>query len=347
MGDVNETLDWREAVRKRPAMYIGSTGFSGFTCHLKLIIQNIFHQTNCNHFEIDLTDKLSGKISFYHLHSSIKDSTNENLHLDSFEFPVFNALCKYYQFVLFGKDGEVLLKQNYEKAVLTNGKVENNDFLAENLQIDFTLDDSIWDFEEINTHFLNDNLRELAFLCSDKKFEIKYLVNGEECRIVYAFQNGLLDKLNFEKAKSWGFVNFLNHSKKEFENFSIELAFGITPFWYSNNFIGSYVNFAETNDHGTHVIGLTKGIKRGLKKYVKKNLPEKKVVLRKGSIRKCLIGAIHLVIEKPTFWGPTKGKLQTHEVIKPISKYVAGVFLKELEKDKKFAEEIIQRFCYV
>ena len=340
-----EILDWHVAVRKRPGMYIGNTFFSGFSALLRMVIQTLFSRTACNHFEIDITDKLNGKITFYNIQSSIKDSINEDLHLGSFEFAVLNALCKKYEFILLDVNKDILTKQTYQEGILKNGKIEQKVFFSDILKIEFNLDDSIWSFEKINVCNLTDDLRELAFLCSEKKFEIKYLERGEESRIVYNFENGLIERLRNER--NWSDAKITNYSKKEFNNFSIELAFGLSPFYYTKKFIGSYVNFTETEDHGTHIIGLIKGIKKGLKQYVKKNFPNKKVLPKSSAIKKYLFATIHVKIENPIYKGATRSRLQTYEIIKPISKYVAGIILQELEKDSKSAEDIIRHFEYV
>lgn len=342
MTENNEDL---MCVRKRPAMYIGSTGFGGFTHLLKMIIQNLFVQTKCNYFEIDINDKLSGKISFKKIQSSIKDSTNEELSLDSYEFAVLNALCKNYEFTLFDKQNQEILKQTYQKGILEEGKLENKDYFSDSLEIDFTIDDSIWDFEKINFYNLSDEIRELSFLFNDKKLVIKFLERNEQSRIFYNFENGLLDRLELER--NWSDAKIRNYSKNEFDNFSIELAFGLSPFYYTKKFIGTYVNFAQTQEHGTHLIGVIKGIKKGVKSYIKKHFPDKKVLIKNSAIKKYLSCAIHVRLEKPTFWGTTRGRLQTPEIIKPISKFVAEIVLQELEKNPKSAEDIIRHFEYV
>lgn len=342
MSENTEVFESRETVRKRPAMYIGSTGFWGFNYLLKKIIQNLFCQTECNHFEIEIVDKLSGKIVFYNLQSSIKDSINEDLRVESYEFAVLNTLCKNYQFSIYDKNSKLAFRQIYEKGILKKGKVEQSEIFAEKIEILFTIDDSVLDFEKINVYFLNETIRELAFLFSNKKFEFKYFERGEKSRIVYNFENGLLDRLQFEK--NWADARITNYSKKEFQDYSMELALGLSPFYYTEKLIASYVNFSRTADHGTHVIGLIKGIKKGLKAYFKKHFPDKQILIRNSSIKKYLFAAIHIQIEKPTFRGSTTGSLQTREIIKPISKYVAEIVLRELEKDPKITEDIIRHF---
>lgn len=338
-------LTWREAVRKRPAMYVGSTGFNGFIYLLKTIIQNLFFSTKSKYFQIEITENFNCKITFKKLQSLIKDSTNEDIRSGSYEFAVLNALCDKYKFILFDENDNLLVEQIYQKGILIKGKIEEIEFFADTLEIEFSFDYSIWNFNQTSILKLTDELRELAFLSPNKKFEIKYSENNEQTRIIYSFENGLFERLKLEN--NWADAKFTNHSKKDFGNFSIDFVFGLSPFSYDNKFIGSYVNFAETKDHGTHVIGLTKGLKKGLKAYLKKHLPKQKILITGSSIKKHLIAAIHVQIVKPTYWGPTKARLQNYEVIKPISEYVAETLLKELEKDSKSAEEFIKRFIYV
>lgn len=345
MAENNEVLDWRGAIRKRPAMYTGSTGFNGFTSQLKLIIQSLFFQTNCNQVEIDITDKMSGRLVFYNLEYSVKDSTSEDLHLDCFEFAVINALCSKYEFNLFDENNKPLLKQVYQKGLLKKGEVRQEEIFSNKLEIVFNLDSSIWDFEKINFYILNDEIRELAFLCSGKKFEFKYLEHGEQSRLIYNFETGLLDKLEIENGKGWGSANFLKSSKKEFTDFSMELAFGLSSYFHCKKFLGSFVNFAETKDHGTHVIGLLKGLKKGLKAYQKKHLPDNKVFIKSSSIKNHLLAAIHIQIEKPTYWGPTRGRLQNLEIIKLISNHVAKIFLKNWKKTRNLQRNLSIVLC--
>jgi DNA gyrase subunit B len=340
-GDI-QILESIETVRKRPAMYIGSTGFWGFSNLLKMIIKNVFYKTNCNRFEIESVDKLNGKLIFNNLKTPINDSINEVLQNEAFEFAVLNALCSEYNFTLFDLSNNILTNLHYKKGILEKGIVENTDLFADYLKVHFKLDDTIWNFEKINFFALSDEIKNLAFLCSDKSFVCKYVDRGEHSRLFFNFENGLFDKLEIET--TWRDSRIINYSKQDFGNFSMELAFGLTPFYYTEKFIGSYVNFTETKDHGTHLIGLVNGIKRGLKAYMKKQSPNKKVLVKSSSIKKYLFAAIHIKIDNPTLWGATKSRLQNFEVIKPISKYVSKITLEELEKDPKLSEDIIRHF---
>jgi DNA gyrase subunit B len=342
-----ETLDWQEAVRKRPAMYIGSTGFTGITFLMHTLIKNIFYKTECNHFEIEIEGKLSGKLVFHNVNHSIIHSINEDLRLDSYDFSLLNALSNKYHFTLYDENKNVLFTLDYEKGELKKGVSDKSETFANTLEVNFTLDDSIWDFEKLRVLNITDQIKDLAFLCNDKKFEIKYKEREESSRIIYKFENGLLDKFEYESSNAWGDLLFVNHSNHTVNDISLELAFGLSTFYSIKTQISSYVNFSETKDHGTHVIALIKGIKKALKKYQKLYLPEKNILIRSSSIKKSLLGSIHIQIENPTYWGPTRARLQNHEIIKPISKYVSQTFLQELEKNKDKTEEFLDRLSYV
>jgi hypothetical protein len=117
-----------EAVRKRPAMYVGSTGFNGFVSLLKLNIENIFFTTESDFFEISFDKKMSAVIRFRNLKKPIIDSINENLSINAFEFAVLNFLSEKYQFTLFDKDKNILLNQVYKKEFYKRAKLKTKNF---------------------------------------------------------------------------------------------------------------------------------------------------------------------------------------------------------------------------
>ena len=343
-ADDIQVLEWLEAVRKRPAMYVGSTRLNGFFTLIKLIFESFLINNHSDYFEITFKDKLEVIVRLHNLKNPINDTVNQYLNISSFEFPILNFLSVSYEFSLFDENNNCLLKQIYKKGLLTKGKVENKEFSADSIQIKFKLDNSIWDFENINYYFITDEIKDSAFLFRDKTFQINYLVNNKNCRIIYNFENGLLDQIEIEQYKGWGNFLFSTWEEKKINDLSLEIAFAFRAYQMDEPFLKSYVNYIYTHEGGTHVKGLLKGLTKALTTYCQQYKPNEVFEFSDENLRKHLVASIHIQIKQPLFHAPTKNRLVSPDVISPISDFVTELFLQKLESDTKTAEELIRRF---
>ena len=351
-------LTWREAVRKRPAMYTGSTGVQGFVQILKDFFASSYEYLDISRFggdkpvrileaekfSFEIIGKQSGIFRVYGLSKPITENINENLYLIGFDFAVLNALSQNYKFVLFDKDEKEILKQVYQQGILQSGNVNEKEYLAAALEIKFELDSSIWDEFEINPHFIAEIIEELAFLKQNKNFEIKYSINNELCRIVYQFENGLRDLIKIKGFKGIGSTVFAIALEYQSEEYSADICFSFWDYSINEFFFKSFVNNLYTHEGGTHKKALLSGIEKALKKYVKECQPNDFFVITDRTILSCLVGAIHLRMKQPEFEGSTKNKLTNKEIIRPISDFVFEHIYEKLKNDKETTDKVIRHF---
>lgn len=346
-------LTWREAVRKRPAMYTGSTGIQGFVHILDDLFANFYSFTvperliEAEYFSLEITNSQAGQLTLDKLKTKIPSNINEELCPVGFDFAVLNALSQNYEFTLFdGKNNEIL-KQAYQQGILQSGNVDEKEYFPEKLQIKFELDKSIWEKFEVNPIFISEIIKETAFLRKTKFFEVRYAVNNEPCRIIYHFKNGLKEMIEAEKPKGWGSTIFDTHLEKNFEDFSIEFAFAFWDYSINEPFFKSFVNNHYTHEKGTHADAFISGIIRASKKYVKKYLPEEHFVITKRTVYSFLLAAVHIKMKQPTFCGSTKNRLSNRVIVKPISDYIAELLFEKFESDKELAEKVVRHFAEI
>jgi DNA gyrase subunit B len=347
--DIN-ILTWREAVRKRPAMYTGSTGIQGFVNILQSFFANIHPfidsarliEAECFSFEI--TDNQAGQFRFDKLKTKISSHINEELYPIGFEFAVLNALSQNYEFAVFDKNKNEILKQIYQRGILQSGIVDEKEYFPETIQIKFALDESIWERFELNPIFISDLIKEIAFLNKTKTYEIKYAIDEEPCRVIYHFKDGLKELIDSKKPKSSGSTVFDTYLEKDFKDFSVEMAFAFWDYSINEPFFKSFVNNHYTHEKGTHANAFTSGIIRASKKYVKKYLPEEYFVITKRTVYSFLLAGIHLKMKQPRFYGSTRNQLCSREIIKPFSDYIAELLFEKFESDKENAQKVMRHF---
>lgn len=351
-------LTWREAIRKRPAMYVGSTGIQGFTHLLKEFFASFYRYVDvtqqtgdspainleAEQSSFSITGKQSGIFLYNGLGYPIIGNISENLTLFGCDFAVLNALSQNYELSLFDKDKNELLKQVYNQGISQDGTIDEQEYFAKSLQIKFELDDSIWENFSINPIFTSDIIKDLAFLNKDKTFEIKYLVNTESCRVVYHFKDGLRDMIESQKPSGWGSTIFDTYIEKDFENFSVETAFAFWNYSVNEPFFKSFVNNHHTHENGTHADALISGIIRASRDYVEKHHTTERFVITKRTVLSFLLAGVHVKMKKPHFCGSTKDKLDSKEILKPLSDYIAQLLFEKFESDHEKTKDIIRHF---
>lgn len=329
MAEIDENLDWREAVRKRPAMYVGSTGLQGFVHLLKHFFAP-FHKYidtskysygkpvmdfEADKYSFEITGKVSGLFRLENLRIRIPSNINESLHAGGFECSILNALSQKYEFSLFGKDKEEIINQVYQKGILQSGIVGEEEHSCDALEIRFTLDSTIWEEFEFNPIFIAEIIEELAFLNREKTFELKYSVNNEPCRIIYHFENGLRDLIEIKGFNGIGPTIFETELEYKSKDYSADICFSFWDYSINEPFFKSFVNNLYTHEGGTNKKALLSGIGKALKKYVKENKPDDFFVITERTILSRLIGAIHLKMKQPSFYGSTRNRLSNKEIM--------------------------------
>lgn len=350
-----EILNWREAVRNRPAMYTGSTQIQGFEHLLRDFFASFFKYVDAGnfalklpvvffeaeHISLEILGKQSGIFRFEKPNRKIPANISENLTF-GFDLAILNALSLNYEFRLFDQNHALLLKQIYQQGILQNGIVEETEYSFDTMEIRFTLDSEIWEEFEINPYFFAEIIKELAFLNEDKTFELKYSIGGEDCRIIYKFPNGLKDLVQINGTRGWGSLIYLTELEYKSEDFSAEICFSFHDYSVNEPFFKSFVNNHYTHEGGTHVKGLLSGIGKALKKFIKEQKPDDFFVITDRTILSSLVGAIHLKLKHPSFEGAVKNKLNNPQIVEPISEFVFKKFYEKLENHPEAAIYLIR-----
>lgn len=344
-------MEFIEAVRKRPAMYVGSTSIRGFYHILRELVKDIFNATETSYFAFELLGKISGKFTFKNIRKTISDNSALTFHTlndasyQGFELAVLNALSKSLEFGVFDKDNTELFRQTFEKGELIKGEIANKTFSAEKIEISFGLDDSIFEIPEpFNANFYFEEIRNLAYLHKGKTFAVIYPVADEICKAVFNFENGLKDRIEVEKLKGLGNTYFDTYFEKEFEDFSVETAFAFREYTVDEPFLISYVNEHYTHEEGTHVDGLLKGLTYGVMKYFQKHELTGKYKISEKGMRENLIAAIHVKMKKPQFSGCVRNKLASPEIVESLADYISELLFEKIETDPESTEKIIRKF---
>lgn len=344
-------MEFVEAVRKRPAMYVGSTSIRGFNNILRELVKGIFNSTKTDYFSFELFGSFKGKFTFKHIQKTLSDNSALTFYkLDDesyqgFELAVLNALSKSLEFRVFDKNDTELFRHYFEKGELKRGEIQNKSFDAGKIEIAFDLDDSIFELSEpLNPNFYLEEVRNLAYLHKGKTFVIFYPVADDTCKAVFNFKDGLKDKIEVEKLKGLGGTYFDTYFEKDFENFSVEAAFAFREYSVDEPFLISYVNKHYTHEEGTHVAGLLKGLTYGVMKHFQKHELTQKYKISEKGMRENLIAAIHVKMKKPQFSGCVKNKLASPEIIESLAEFVSDLLFEKIEKNEEAANQITRKF---
>jgi DNA gyrase/topoisomerase IV subunit B len=338
--------EWHEFIRLRPNMYIGYMDSRGFVNLLKTLCMQIFEKTQSNDVLINIDNNYSGKIRFSNIKKTFSDEYTIMNRKNPFfiELGVLNALSNNFTFKIIDKFDSILTEQVFEKGILIKGEIEHKNYGGFQIDIEFQLDTSIWKNNfQINNEYLIREFRDFAYLFKEVKFEINYKVEEELCRIIYAFKQGLKDKLDVLKLRGYYRTDEDTWFQATFDNFTIEAAFGFNLYW-GDITLKSYANGFYMYENGTHVDAFLKGFVKGIKQYFKKNNIKRRKKLSKKTIRDILVAFIHIKMEAAVYGGSSKTYIRNSEIIEPIADYVANLTFQKLETNQEIAEGFIHRF---
>lgn len=355
-------------IRLRPAMYIGRMNLHGFVETLKGIIKIVFEQTEADSVSFRILGKYKGELIFTNINQPIdcnwfnwnpqvnananakkkeeQDLNEIKKNSDFLYLQALNALCKKLVFQLYSDRGNYLIYRLFEKGELVNGPKKHKKIPAYGMEISFELDKKIWDKDFVwNPHFVCEQIKTFAYLHKDKVFKIGYNSGEIKCNVVYAFENGLKDQIDIEKLKGWGSPYFETGFDAQInDDIWVEVAFAFREYAIDEKYLKSYVNGSYTPENGTHVTALLKGLTNGVMQYFQKHDLTQKYKISEKGIEENLLASIHLKIDKPTFSGCVKYKLDNSEIIKPIAKYIADLLFEKMEKNESDTQKLISIF---
>ena len=371
-----QVLEGLEAVRKRPAMYIGDISERGLHHLVYEVVDNSIDEALagfCN--QIDVTVYEDNSISVLDNGRGIPTDMHEKEKRSALEvvLTVLHAGGKFdkgsYK-VSGGLHGVGVscvnaLSKSLTVEVYRNGKTFRQEYAygkplypvketgtsdRHGTFIKFTPDDSIFTVSTYDYATLAARMRELAFLNKGIRLTITDRRNPNEDGSfqseVFHSERGLIDFINYLDDNRNRLTGDPIYIEGEKAGVPIEIAMQYNDS-YSEN-LHSYVNNINTHEGGTHLSGFRRGLTRTLKKYADDNkllekLDKQKIEISGDDFREGLTAVISVKVAEPQFEGQTKTKLGNSEVEGIVSQMVAESLTNYLEEHPKEAKNIVDK----
>ena len=358
-----------EAVRKRPAMYIGDVSSRGLHHLINEVVDNSIDEALGGYNDrVIVTIKKDGSVSVEDRGRGIpvdmhpvekrsalevvmtilhaggkfdKDSYKVSGGLHGVGVSVVNALSEKMTAEI-RRDNKIYF-QEYHQGIPVEKVKQIGTYKGDQTGtiITFTPDREIFKATKFNFETVAERLRELAYLNKDVTMIIKDENDGQE--ETYRFKGGLIDFVKYldEHRTAMHKTVYIEGEK---ENTPVEIAFEYSDS-YSEN-VHSYVNNINTIEGGTHLVGFRTALTRTLNNYAYKNnliKENNKITLTGDDFREGLTAVLSVKVMEPQFEGQTKTKLGNSEV-KSVVETIVGEKLSEyLEENPSIGKKIIDK----
>jgi len=372
-ADNIQVLEGLEAVRKRPAMYIGDVGVKGLHHLVYEVVDNSIDEALAGHCDtIDVwinennsvTVRDNGRGIPTAIHTKEKRSALEVvmtvLHaggkFDKDTYKVSGGLHG------VGVSCVNALSIDLKATVYRDGKIWEQEYKIGKPQYDvrvagestehgtevtFLPDSSIFEVHEYNFDTLAARLRELAFLnkgitlnlTDNRNFDEK----GEPISARYYSEGGLKEFCQYLDRNRESLINDVIHFEGENDGIPVEVALTYNTSYTEN--IQAYVNNINTHEGGTHLSGFRRGLTNTLKKYATDSglLAKEKIEIDGDDFREGLTAVLSVKVQEPQFEGQTKTKLGNREVTAPVSQGVSEMLKNYLEEHPSEARIIVEK----
>ena len=330
-----QVLEGLEAVRKRPGMYIGSTGPRGLHHLVYEIVDNSIDealQGYCDKIYVGLNEdgsvtvKDDGRGIPVEIHPKTGKSTLETvltvLHaggkfggggykvsggLHGVGISVVNALSKWLVADVY-RDGKIY-RQSYEKGITTSQLEVVGESHHTGTIISFMPDETIFDEVEFKYETLEHRLRELAFLNKGVRIVFEDKRVDSERKKEFHYDGGLVEFVKYLNKTKTPVHEDIVHIDKKIGDSIVEIAMQYTDGYTEN--IYSFANNIDTHEGGTHLAGFKTALTKTINEYAKRNklIKENEGNLTGEDIREGLTAVISVKLPEPQFEGQTKTKL--------------------------------------
>jgi DNA gyrase subunit B len=366
-------LSGTQGVRKRPAMYIGSTGSKGFIHLLYEVLDNAIDEAQAGYAkdivitltrdqEVDVAEisdngrgipvdimekegKPALEVIMTSLHTGAKFESKVykiagGLH--GVGLTVVNALSEFTE-VTVKRNGKIY-REVFSKGGVQEGMVELGPASETGTTIRFKPDTTIFSAKSFDSIELNERLKELSYLNPGIKITLKDKRDPlNEKDTEYFSQKGLADFLEFVRGNKEQLSKQVLISK-EVNNVKVELGMQYVNS-YSEDLL-SFVNKIRTPEGGTHVIGFRTALTRAITSYIQKNA--KKLGRQQSSIegedtREGLVAVLSISMQNPEFEGQTKEKLGNTTIKSIVDTILYSGLSTYLEENPADANSIIRK----
>ncbi len=372
-------LEGLEAVRKRPGMYIGSTGPTGLHHLIWETVDNSIDEAMAGHakhisvtllpdhtvevkddgrgipVDIHPTQKISAlEIVMTVLHAGGKfggDGYKISGGLHGVGASVVNALSTYAKAEVH-REGKIWV-QEYKRGVPVQKVKAVGNSKTTGTTITFRPDETIFETIDFEWKTIVDHLRQHTYLTKGVHLTIKDLRSAEEkakdktalnfpdVTYQFYFEGGVASYVRFLDQNKEAKHENIFYIEKEAEGVEVEIALQYTDEY--NESLFAFTNNIHNPDGGTHVAGFRTALTRGINTYARNKgfLKEKDANLTGDDVREGLCAVVSIKIRDPQFEGQTKGKLGNTEAKTAVESVLGDAFLIFLEEHPKDAESII------
>jgi DNA gyrase subunit B len=366
-ADSIKILEGLDAVRKRPAMYIGNTGEGGLHHLVNEVVDNSVDEAlagYCTDIEViihtdnSVTVKDNGRGIPVEMHKTAKKPAAEvvmtTLHaggkFDDYTYKVsgglhgvgvsvVNALSKDLLLEIH-RDGKIY-QQRYKKGKPVTPLEVKGKTNRTGTTVTFMPDEEIFETTEFNAEIVAHRLKELAFLNPGLKITLRDEKSGKEQEFQY--KGGIIS-----------FVENLNKNKEVLhpkviyfsgQNGSVTYEFAFQYNDGYNETIYSYANNINTIEGGSHLVGFKSALTKTVIKYAQQNnfIKDPEEAIAGDDVREGLTAVISVKLKDPQFEGQTKTKLGNTEVKGLIETFLNDKLWTYFEENPSVARKIIDK----
>ena len=364
-----QVLEGLDPVRKRPGMYIGSTGPRGLHHLVYEVVDNSIDEALagiCDHIiikinkngSVEITDNGSGIPVAIHpqtgkstvetvltiLHAGGKfDNSAYKVSggLHGVGVSVVNALSN--KLVATVKRDGKIYRQEFSKGIRKSeleviGETKLDDT---GTTIYFEPDDTIFETVEFSDEVLSKRFREMAFL--NKGIKIEFIDERKDLNEVYHYEGGIKSFVEFINKKKKPIHDEIIYIDEVREETAVEIAIQYTDSY--SEVVLSFANNINTEEGGSHLSGFRSALTRTLNDYGRKNniIKEKEENLSGEDVREGISAVISVKLTDPQFEGQTKAKLgnsETRGIVDSVLSEDLAVFL---EENPKVGKQILDK----
>ena len=368
-----QVLEGLEAVRKRPAMYIGDISAKGLHHLVYEVVDNSIDEALAGYASsISVTINEDNSITVIDDGRGIPVDMHPKEHKSALEVVLtvlhaggkfdkgsykvsgglhgvgvscVNALSTYLRAEVY-RDGKIYM-QEYSCGKPTTGLNIIGESTHTGTRITFKPDASIFTVTVYDYQTLANRLRDLAFLNAGITLTLTDMRNidaeGNPHSETFYSKNGLSEFVKYIDASKEPLIDEVIHLNTERQGIPVEVALTYNSTYNEN--VYSFVNNINTIEGGTHLTGFRRGLTSTLKKYAEDNkmLEKVKVDINSDDLREGLTAVISVKVMEPQFEGQTKTKLGNNEVIGAVQTAVSEALRTFLEEHPKQARTIVDK----
>jgi DNA gyrase subunit B len=372
-ADSIQVLEGLEAVRKRPAMYIGDISTKGLHHLVYEVVDNSIDEALAGHCDTIDVHILAGnsirvkdngrgipvamhtkekrsalEVVMTVLHAGgkfDKDSYKVSGGLHGVGVSCVNALSSHLQVDVY-REGKAY-RQEYSEGKPKYPVKEMGATEDRGTTVTFTPDLSIFQASEYNFDTLSARLRELAYLNKNIKLTLtdERRTNDDGTFVSETFLSslGLPEFVRFLDGTRLPLIEDVIHMTGEKQGIPVEIAMIYNDSFSEN--VHSYVNNINTHEGGTHLAGFRSGLTRTLKKYADASGAAQKLKfeISGDDFREGLTCVISVKVQEPQFEGQTKTKLGNNEVSGAVNMAVSEMLENYLEEHPRDARQIVDK----